>query len=87
MDYDHEINAVAGKVSALQVLLTRICANLAAEHPSLSDNIRAAFSEASNFVEDRAMQTGDKADPAFFRSGSKMIEELRAAVFGADRPV
>lgn len=63
MDYAHEIRSLAAETLAMQTIVGQALFRIAQVDPRLKGAITEALNDASNFVEDTAIQYGPKRIP------------------------
>jgi hypothetical protein len=78
MNYDADIQHLAGETLALQCFLVVLCSKLSADDPTMRSTIKAAFDIAENLLERAAkpMRTQE------LDHSLRIIDELRTATFG-----
>lgn len=76
------INSLSAETMALQAAVVGVCAALIQQEGSLATPISNGLDAAARFVEDVAIATGKRARPEHTVKAVRVVEELRAAIFG-----
>jgi hypothetical protein len=82
MEVEREIHALAAETLALQSVLTQALYRLSKLGPDVRQAIVEAFDDAANITEHTAIQVGKAASPEHTVKALRVVEELRAVVFG-----
>jgi hypothetical protein len=87
MDYDHEINSLAGETLAIQVVLASVLREISKIDRRLFDAIKLGFDDGASKIEDTAIRLGKAASPDHLVKAIRIVEELRTATLGnPDKP-
>ena len=87
MDYDHEINSLAGETLAIQVVLANVLREISKIDRRFYDAIKLGFDNGASEAEDLAIRFGKAASPEHLVKAIRIIEELRTATLGNhDKP-
>jgi hypothetical protein len=84
MDTEHEIHSLAAETMALQFVVTQTLFRLSKLGPAYSGAIAQAFDDAANIAESLAIHFGKRASPEQNVKTLRVVEELRAVVFGGE---
>lgn len=82
MDYEKEIEALAGESIALQSLLVALLSRLALSGLEIRSVIEASFDGAADFLGDPNTEAGQSVPPEQLAHSLRIIEDLRAATLG-----
>lgn len=78
MDYEKQINNLAGETLALQIIVTSICDRLCEVSPLIFQALTTAFEDAAGHAENVAINLGKSAAPEHTLKALRIIEEIRA---------
>jgi hypothetical protein len=82
MDVEREIHALAAETLALQYVLTQTLFRLSRLGPDVNHAIIEVFDDAANIAEQTAIHLGKSASPEHTVKALRVVEEMRAVVFG-----
>jgi len=86
MEVDKEIHALSAETLALTAILSSVLGRLAATDRTMRFNIAEGFSQAADQVEAVALTFGHAASSKHTVKALQIVEQLRTAVLGPDRP-
>jgi len=81
LSVEDQFNHMAGEVLSVQLLIVRICRNLAKIDSAHLAAISAAFDDAASDAESFAIQLGKTAAPEHTIKAGRIIEQFRTAAF------
>ena len=82
MDYEREINMLAGETIAIQNILAQVLYRISLIDDRHHAAIKQGFSDATSTVEHLAIKFGKKASPDHLVKAIDIIETLRTATLG-----
>ena len=78
MDYEKQINSLAGETLALQMIVASLCDRLCEVSPHIFQAIATAFEDAAGHAENVAISFGKSAAPEHTLKALRIVEEIRA---------
>jgi hypothetical protein len=82
MDVEREIHALAAETLALQFVLTQALFRLSNLNSNNREAIALAFDDAASIAESTAIHLGKAAPAEHTVKALRIVEEMRAVVFG-----
>jgi hypothetical protein len=87
MDVEREIHALAAENLAIQYVLTQALRRISRLNPEAKTAILQAFDDAAGVADSFAVFAGSTASPEHTVKAIRIVEEMRAVVFGnKDKP-
>lgn len=83
MDIEGEVYSLNGEVLALNLVVGNVLRNISYISPQIADAIKLGFEEAASQAELIAISNGPTASPEHTIKAGRIVEGLRAAVFGS----
>ena len=82
MDVEHEVHSLSAESLAVQCIITQTLSRLRGLSPEIERALREGFDDAANVTENLAIHFGKAASPDHTVKALRVVEEMRAVVFG-----
>ena len=82
MNTEKEIYAIAAETLAIQIVLAETLFHLRKLSPEFNSAIQQTFDDAASIAETTALHLGKSASPEHTVKAIRIIDEMRAVVFG-----